>query len=125
MGGALIFGQSGAGKSALALEMISRGAQMIADDRTKIASRHGDLWASPVSRTRGLIEVRGVGILHCPTLESARLILVIDLDQEETDRLPPRRETCILNHALPVIHARNHPGIAAAALLWLAHGRAQ
>lgn len=84
----LIIGKSGAGKSELALDLMGLGGMLVADDQTLLARRgdHVELTAPP--RLRGLIELRGLGILPVPHIDSARLAVVVDLDATETRRLP-------------------------------------
>ncbi len=44
----------------------------------------------------GLVEARGVGILSAKPAGRARLCAVLDLDREETSRLPPERKIDML-----------------------------
>lgn len=99
----LILGRSGAGKSALALELMSRGARLVADDRTLVVRRGGALIASCPPAISGLIEARGIGLIRVPPLARARLALAVDLDEGEGDRLPPPRRMDLLGVALPRI----------------------
>ena len=119
----LIIGRSGTGKSSLALELISRGAILVADDRTLIQNDGINLSASPVPETAGKIEVRGVGILSTPCAQMKRVALVVDMDKEETLRLPPKRYMEILGHKLPLIHAKNNSVIASVIMVYLKGGR--
>ena len=85
--GVLLQGASGSGKSDLALRLIDGGAILIADDRT-ILSRQGDqVVAQPPEPLRGILEVRGIGLIRVPTLVSIQLRLAVDLDMPP-DRLP-------------------------------------
>ncbi len=86
--GVLLLGRSGRGKSDLALQMIDRGAVLIADDQVRL-SRSGDrLVAEAPPALAGLIEVRGIGIMRLPHV-SGELDLAVDLDlDEEETRLP-------------------------------------
>lgn len=59
----LIAGESGAGKSSLALALIDRGATLIADDQTVLSATNDRLFASPPARLAGQIEVRNLGIM--------------------------------------------------------------
>ncbi len=59
----LIAGNSGAGKSSLALALIDRGADLIADDQTLLIQQNGALLASAPARLAGRIEVRNLGIM--------------------------------------------------------------
>lgn len=90
--GLLILGPAGAGKSALALELIALGAGLIADDLVRLAEVDGALTAAPVDDgATGLIEARGIGLLRLSTAGAAPVRLVMDLGRPETERLPPRR----------------------------------
>lgn len=62
--GVLITGKSGIGKSELALELVSRGHRLVADDAPEF-SRHSPDWISGTSPEvlRNFLEVRGLGIL--------------------------------------------------------------
>lgn len=120
---ALIRGGSGSGKSTLALRMIALGARLIADDRT-ILRRHGqDLIASCPATLEGKIEARGMGILAVPSAPPTKVALIVDMDSEETDRLPPMRQAEILGIALPLQKKIDLPHFPAALLSYLEHGR--
>ena len=64
--GVLLLGPSGAGKSDMALRLIDDGATLVADDRTILFIDKGAWWAKPPTTIRGLIEIRGVGIVKMP-----------------------------------------------------------
>lgn len=119
----LILGRSGAGKSALALQLIALGARLVADDRTILEARPGALVASAPAPIRGLVEARFVGLLHADPLAEAPVGLAVDLDIAETDRLPPRREARFLERAVPLLRRVDQPYFAAAILIHLTHGR--
>ena len=74
----LIAGESGAGKSSLALALIDRGATLIGDDGLIIDEVDGHPLACPPKTTRGLLEVRNVGLVELPTCE-APISLVLQL----------------------------------------------
>lgn len=100
----LIVGASGSGKSALALEMMARGASLVADDQV-ILTRDGEgikLTCPPP--LRGMIEARGVGLLHAEPLAEAQLALVVDMDQTEIDRMPPARVVEVLGRSIKLLH---------------------
>ena len=86
-GGVLIRGAAGAGKSTLALRLIAEGAQLVADDRTLVTGRGGQVFARAPGSIAGLIEARGIGILRLPSLRMVRLRLVVDLDSAP-ERMP-------------------------------------
>ena len=98
----LIEGESGSGKSSLALALIDRGALLIGDDGVTLEERGGRLWALPPPNIAGLIEVRNVGLLTLPA-GSAPLALVVRLDPA-APRLPDGADRFeITGHALPLL----------------------
>jgi HPr kinase/phosphorylase len=121
--GVLIRGRSGAGKSALALELMALGAHLVSDDRVDLKLNDGALWASAPAAIRGRIEARGIGLLAAEPLDAARLVLVIDLDRPETERLPPPRETVILGAPLPLVLFSARSYFPAAIVQYLRGGR--
>lgn len=78
--GVLIEGASGTGKSALALALIDRGAVLVGDDGVLLAPIDGRLIAYPHPRTRGLLEIRNLGLLTFPVIDMVEIALVIELD---------------------------------------------
>lgn len=108
---ALIRGDSGAGKSDLVLRclatpvssLIPHPAELVADDRVQIEAVGDTLIARAPPQLRGLLEVRGLGIIPMPFAESAELVLVVDLvAPEEVERLPdPWPRTDLLGRSLP------------------------
>jgi len=119
----LIIGASGSGKSSLALELMSRGGTLVADDRTVIMARDGALFASSPPNIRGQIEARGVGILSAHSVASATVALVVDLDHVEDHRLPPDRRMTLGGIELPLVHSTVHGHFPAAILQYLRGGR--
>lgn len=89
--GVLILGKSGAGKSTLALKLMALGCDLVSDDRTVLKTEGSQTRLLAPETIQGAIEVRGFGILQgCPSV-AADLICVVDLDQQETTRLPQVR----------------------------------
>jgi HPr kinase/phosphorylase len=99
--GVLITGDSGAGKSELALELISRGHGLVADDVVDIARiAASTLECRSPAVLKDFLEVRGLGVLNIRTIfgETAvrpkmNLRLVVHLDRSgasESERLPQR-----------------------------------
>lgn len=123
--GVLILGAAGRGKSALALQLMAFGCDLVSDDRTAIAREGTRLVAAAPARIRGLIEARGVGILAADAVAAVRLALVVDLDAEETDRLPPLRRRRILGVDLPLLHRIESAHFPAAIVQYLKAGRAE
>jgi HPr kinase/phosphorylase len=121
--GLLILGASGAGKSALALQLIALGADLVADDRTEVWADAGQLIARSPGPIRGQIEARGVGILRAPPLAEAPVALVADLGRDEDERLPPERMITILGCRISLVLQARNAHFPAALMLYLRHGR--
>jgi serine kinase of HPr protein (carbohydrate metabolism regulator) len=98
--GVLIQGRPGAGKSDLAIRLIDqpgsgiagglpKTARLVADDQVVIRRLAAGLVASPPENLRGLIEIRGLGILKIPYCPETILRLIVTLRKnEEIDRMP-------------------------------------
>ena len=78
----LIEGPPGSGKSSLALALIDRGARLIGDDGVMLEVSGRQLLTHPHPETRGLLEVRGLGLLRFEHCESAPVALLLALDHE-------------------------------------------
>jgi len=103
--GVLLRGESGSGKSDMALRLIDGGARLVADDRVVLRAEDGRLTATAPETLAGLLEVRGVGILPVPTAESAELGLVVDLvPPDRVERLPEPAREPVLGVSLPHLH---------------------
>jgi HPr kinase/phosphorylase len=111
--GVLLIGPPGAGKSDLVLRLLSRGFELVADDRTEVE----DGVARPVPELAGLLEVRGLGIFRLPFVTSVRLALVVRLGQA-TPRMPTpvRHDLCDLPLAVVDANAASAPERVALAL---------
>ncbi|KZL20470.1 HPr kinase/phosphorylase [Pseudovibrio axinellae] len=105
--GILIRGPSGTGKTALALELLQRAqangryAALVADDRVFIAEKNGRLVATCPDTIRGRAELRGYGVIEVPSVETAVVHLVLDLEsRDQIDRLPDEQaltcEICVV-----------------------------
>ncbi len=119
----LIFGPSGSGKSALALQLMAYGCRLISDDRTLVFAKDGLLWAEAPDAIRGRVEARGLGILAAETIRHAAVQICIDMEQQETDRLPPFRTRNICGLAIPLVHNIAGGHFPAAILQYLKSGR--
>jgi len=71
----LLIGPPGSGKSDLALRLLAQGFELVADDQVEVA----DGAVSPPEAIAGLLEVRGLGIVHLPHCAPAHLALVVEL----------------------------------------------
>ncbi len=77
----LIEGSPGSGKSSLLLALIDRGGVLIGDDGLLLEARKSRLLAHPHPNTRGLLEVRNIGLVTFPVCDEAPVALVIRLDE--------------------------------------------
>jgi len=121
--GVLITGASGTGKSALGLSLMAMGCSLVADDRSLINREGAQVIARCPPPLQGMIEARGVGILVAEPLAQVALALVVDLDQTDTERLPPQRHVTLLEQRLPLLHKVETGHFAAAVLQYLKAGR--
>lgn len=121
--GVLIRGASGRGKSALALELMALGAELVADDRVLVEATGAGPVARAPERLAGMIEARSVGLLRATPVPEAQVHLVIDMDHTETRRLPPDRDVDLAGHRLPLFHKVESGHFAAAILQYLRGGK--
>lgn len=77
--GILIEGPSGIGKSSLALALIDRGAVLVGDDGVMLRREGAALIAAPHPNTKGLIEIRNLGLVELPICDEVRLCLLLRL----------------------------------------------
>ncbi|CAN5390186.1 hypothetical protein BH10ACI3_BH10ACI3_09310 [soil metagenome] len=73
--GVLIIGESGIGKSECALELLSRGHGLVADDVVQVEHDGEVLNGSSPERFAGLLELRGLGICDVRTLFGNRSLI--------------------------------------------------
>jgi len=99
----MILGAPGTGKSSLALALIDRGAVLIGDDSLILDDRDGRLIASPHPNTRGLIEVRNVGLITMPVCSEAPVALVLRLDEAAPRFVEAADSTAIAGIVLPML----------------------
>jgi len=102
--GVLIMGDSGSGKSEVAIGLLERGGALVADDMVILRKVGGELIASTKEFSRGFIEMRGIGIINVANIfglgcirPSKRLDLVVTLkpysDLNKVDRLGVHRKS--------------------------------
>jgi len=115
--GVMIRGASGSGKSALALQMIAMGAELVSDDRTGLIKHDNRLIASPPDAIQGMIEARGIGILALKYETEIPIYLLVDLDNDEPDRLPEIRYEEVMGVALRCLRRCDGPHFAASVYL--------
>jgi len=92
--GVLLSGQSGIGKSELALGLISRGHRLVADDSVILATESQQVIGRCPELLQDFLEVRGLGILNIRAMfgdaaikEEKTLQLIINIIQVATDEL--------------------------------------
>jgi HPr kinase/phosphorylase len=105
--GVLILGPSGAGKSDLVLRLLGLGWSLVADDQVEVAAEQGTLIASSPAPLRGMLEIRGLGLMRdLPAAASARLRLAIQLRDTPPPRLPEPAAWTAHDIALPLVALR-------------------
>ncbi len=123
--GVLIRGESGIGKSEVAIELIKRGHRLVADDVVEIKKVSENILVGKAPKIiRHFIEVRGVGIVDVKTLfgvesvkEKQNINLIINLAEwnktADYDRLGLIEQydellgTKVVSHTIPVRPGRN------------------
>lgn len=101
----LLMGESGSGKSDLALRLIDRGALLVADDYTSVSLERNILFASPPQNIAGLIEIRGMGVMNLSFVENIPLKFAVMLtDREKIERIPEESFFYCLDCKLPLIY---------------------
>jgi HPr kinase/phosphorylase len=121
--GVLLEGPSGVGKSECALELISRGHVLVADDVVEIwIDDGGRLRGAAPERVRHYMEIRGLGLIHIPDLfgpdrvvDVTTIALVCRLEAwregADFERIGIERETAsMLGVSLPLVRLPARPG---------------
>ncbi len=133
--GVLIRGSSGIGKSEVALELVRRGHQLVADDRVDIYQREpGILVGEAPELLQKYLEIRGIGIVNVVKLfgasaykENKRIMLAVDLvsfeEHSDYDRLGLEElsekifDTEIPCVTIPITAARSVPSLVEVAAM--------
>ena len=108
----LLLGAPGSGKSDLALRLIDRGWQLVADDQVELTRRGDTLYAASPPTIAGRIEVRGVGILARPAAADVPVGCAFDLGARPA-RLPEPEQCVIDGVNLPSLPLAPHEASAA------------
>lgn len=121
--GVLLAGKAGVGKSETALALIKKGHSLVADDITAFRlDSTGNVIGSPMGVTRYHMEIRGLGIIHVPSLfgvasvrNEKKLDLVITLCSPESISAEDRSgqavgKRSILGVNVPMIEIPVAPG---------------
>lgn len=133
--GVLLQGAAGIGKSETALSLIERGYSLVADDVTEVVrDSRGRVFGYANELTRYHMEIRGVGIVHVPSLfgvaairRESELDVVIELHPYKNDQAEDRTgiapgsievlETMFPYYSLPVSPGRDMANIVEATAL--------
>lgn len=99
----MIFGDSGVGKSDLALRALDVGFRLVADDYSRLWTSGQTLFAAAPDRTRDMIEVRGLGIVREPARAFTPLHLAIKAQSAPPERLPDPERLSLLGTHLPCL----------------------
>lgn len=112
--GVAIFGDSGSGKSDLALRLIDSGATLISDDITVFSKLEKNINLFGIENTKGLLEVREVGIITVPYVEGIKLKLVVRLTDKVIERIPKKNQINLLGLKFPKleINGKNSSSVA-------------
>ena len=101
--GVLILGDSGSGKSDLALRLIDNGATLISDDISICRKNSNNIYLYCPPEIKGLLEVREIGIITVPFVERIKLRLVVNLRSKNNERFPKDNSFRILGIKIPLI----------------------
>lgn len=103
----LLRGESGAGKSDLALRLLSSGAKLIGDDYIHLTARKGQVYAAAAPELHGMLEVRGIGIIYVsevmPLDPPYPVFAVVDLvERTDVPRMPDEEDAITEIEGIPV-----------------------
>ena len=101
--GILIIGDSGSGKSDLALRLIDSGATLISDDITICEKKKNLIYLSAPSEIKGLLEVREVGIITVPFVDGIILRMIVKLEAGGLERIPQKNNYKIFGQKIPML----------------------
>ena len=102
--GVLILGDSGSGKSDLALRLIDNGATLISDDISICRKNSNNIYLYCPPEIKGLLEVRDIGVITVPFVEKIKLRLVVNLKSNNNERFPKESSFRILGIKIPIIN---------------------
>ena len=102
--GVLILGDSGSGKSDLALRLIDNGTTLISDDISICRKNSNNIYLYCPPEIKGLLEVREIGIITVPFVERIKLRLVVNLKSNNNERFPKDSFFRILGIKIPIIN---------------------
>ncbi len=90
--GVLIIGAPASGKTDLAIRLIAdcpwQRSRLIADDQTLIEQCENTLIMRPPQKIKGILEMRGIGIIPTASIDACPLALIVEAVNERPPRLP-------------------------------------
>lgn len=112
--GTLLTGPAGIGKSAIALDLVDRGHQLIADDAVQCKQEKETVIGQCPTPLQDFLETRSLGIINIRKLfgeraiiSSKKISLIIKLSEEKANELTrnqnPYYKKQLLNTAVPAI----------------------
>lgn len=102
--GLLLIGPSGSGKSELALRLMEKGADLIADDQVGLTFSQDTVHMWCPYPLQNKIEAFGMGILGCRTLPSPTpLSLMCVMEPMCPSRAPSSHSYVISSHSIPYL----------------------
>lgn len=121
--GVLLTGESGIGKSEIALELMRDGQVLVADDRVDVQKIHNHIHGHAPELLKGKLEIRGIGIIDVQRMFGAsclknrnRIEMCINLkrfdENVDYERIGDTKEHCtnILDVQIPTIELPVSPG---------------
>lgn len=117
--GVILLGESGVGKSDLALRLMDHGALLVSDDQTIVSLHKGTIWASAPKTIQGQIEIRQIGVQHVPFVKQSPLFFAVQLTLDCVDRMPERQILSYFEKELPLYHLHPHEASTPAKIRFL------
>lgn len=105
--GVLLMGESGVGKSSLALSLIDNGANLVADDQCILYTnpQKSLLYAKPPVALAGILEIYGVGLVQMPHQAYTQIQRIFLIHTKKIARYPtPLEKSQFFDISIPLIH---------------------
>ena len=130
--GVMLVGDSGVGKSELAIDLIMRGHRLVADDAVEIRRLSNELEGTAPEVIRHFIELRGVGIINVRQMFGMRAVktsaiidMIIKLEPWDEEKVYDRwgmedQYETILDVQVPILTVPVRPGRALASIVEVA-----
>ena len=110
--GILIVGQSGSGKSSLAINLLALGSKLVADDQCELVRKNDGFRISKPASLPKSIEIRGVGLVSVPMVNETSLDWVVNMDEVEKERMPTPQFTEIGGFRVPTVFGKDMDDLA-------------